>query len=134
MMRLEHRELACLETICSLNPDLFNMLGRRAVSVAILVSEWIVRVVKRFDVDITKLVGIVRHNPAAILVVSDVRKRETKAGVSGEVPALITVNVTFINLTGPKERQMRIHEEQRVPTRALCWTNDPAVLWARSSL
>ena len=117
-MRLAHREASRLETVRSLNANFFNALRGQAISVAVFVSEWTCRIVKRFHVDIRQIGGIVSAHPAAVFVMSDVRQRKTKACVAGEIPTFVAVNVTFINLTRTEERQVRIDEKHRVAGRA----------------
>src|SRR5215510_11684955 len=106
MMRFAHREFTRLETFVCFNFDLFDVLGGEAISVAVLVSEWASRIVECFGVDVREICCIVSAYPAAVFVVTYVRQRKTKARVAGEVPTLIAVNVSFINLARTEEGQV----------------------------
>src|ERR1051325_6694966 len=125
MMGCAHRELARLELIRRLHADLFDVLSGEAVSVAVLVRERTRRIVERFDIHIRHICGVVSAHQATVFIVADVRKRKTKARVTGEVPTLVAMDVTFINLSGTEEGQVRIDEQHRVAGRALGWTNYP---------
>ena len=126
-MRLAHGEFARLDAVGRLDPDLFDVLGREPISVAVLVSEWTSRIVERFEVDVRQIRCVVSADPAAVFVVSDVGQRKTKARVTGEVPTFVAVNMTFVNLARTKEGKVRVDEKHRVAGRALGWADDPAI-------
>src|ERR1044071_9164202 len=118
-MSFPHLELSCLETIRRLNFDLFDVLCGKPIPFAVLVCEWTRRIVERFEIDVGQVGCVVSANPAGVFVVSHVRQWKAKARITREVPTLIAVKVTFINLAGAEERQMRIDEKHCITRRAL---------------
>src|ERR1700754_3803922 len=101
-MRFAHCELARFEAVRRLHSYLFDVFCGRSVAVAVLVCKWTSRIIERFEIHVSQVRGVVGAYPTTVFVVSDIRKRKTKARVTGEVPTLVTVNVTFVNLTRTK--------------------------------
>jgi hypothetical protein len=95
MMSAAHRKPPRLQPGRGLNANFFNVLRREAISIAVLVRQRPRGIVKRFHVNVGQVGGVVSAYPAAILVVTDVRKWKTKARVTGEIPAFIAVDVTL---------------------------------------
>ncbi len=126
-MRLAHRELTGLETVRGLNFDFFDVLRREAITVTVFVSEWASGIVERFEIDVRQIRCVVSADPAAVFVVTYIRKWKTKARVTGEVPTFIAMNVTFVNLARTKEGKVRIDEKHRVAGCAFGWSNHPTV-------
>src|SRR5688500_15346182 len=58
---------------------------------------------------------------------ANVRKRKTKTRVSRKIPALIAVNMPFVNLARTKERQVWIYEKHCIAGSASGPIDHPAV-------
>src|ERR1043166_6402330 len=126
-MGFAHGELARLKTIGCLNANLFDVLRSHPISITVFVRKWTSGIVEGFQVDIFQVGGIVSANPTTIFIVTDIRKGKTETCVTGEVPTFVAMNVSFINLAGAKEREVRIDEEHCVTSRTFRGTDYPAV-------
>src|SRR5687768_7342173 len=110
MMRLQHFEGPVFEAIGGLHPDLFLTLRCQPVSGAISVGQWACRIVERFCIHVLQVSSIIGAYPAEVFIMTNIRKRKTKARVSGEIPAFVAVHMSFIDLTRAEEWKMRVDQ------------------------
>src|SRR6185503_3058974 len=111
VMRLAHRELASLDTSRGLDAYFLDALGGHSITSPIFVGEWASSIIERFNVNICQIGRVVSADPATVVVVPNVWQRKSKSCVTSKVPSFVAMNVSFINLAGTKERQVRIDEK-----------------------
>src|SRR6266550_6159274 len=124
MMCLQHFEPVNFDTFVGLHTDFFKAFGRKPVAVAVTVSKRTCCIVECLRIDILKIGGIVGAHPAKVIIVSDVGKRKTEARVASKIPALVAVNMTFIDLARTEEWKVRINQQESVAGLAPGWCND----------
>jgi hypothetical protein len=82
---------------------------------AVTIAERVVLVVEVFDLAVDHVGGVVGAHPAEPCVVTDGGEWESKARVTGELPAFVAVNVAFADLAGTIKRKVRVDEQQGMP-------------------
>ena len=119
MMGLAEGEGPLGQGIVGLDLDGVLPLNGMTVAAVVTISKRVARLIENLFPNVDNIGSIHRVAPAQELVVADGRKGRAKEGRARHVPALVAMHLAFIPLTCPKERLMRVDEQQRMTRGAL---------------
>src|SRR5690349_19186909 len=118
MMRLAQREAFGFKSGVLLDLDVLGPLGLSSMAMRVRLGEGVFRIVKLLDINIRNTRVVYRVTPTQIFVVAEYRKRHTQERGAGNIPALIAMQVSFVELSRAEEEDVRVDEEHGVTARA----------------
>src|SRR5215831_5680900 len=84
-------ELTCLDSCGCFDANFLNPFSRQAVSMAVSISKWPRWLVECFEIQVFNIGGVVSAHPAAVIVVTNIRKRKSETCIASEIPTFSAV-------------------------------------------
>ena len=119
MMRLAEVEPSSGHAGVGVHADLVRPRAHGAVSVAVAILCGLSRPVEGLEVEVRDVGSVAGVRPGQLLVETEVRKRETDKGHAPETPALVTSQMTFIELVVTEELAVWCPDQHGAASRAL---------------